>query len=283
MSPLPYHDTYSIEDLAQLIHDWEGRARARDRQAGLRGHWHHRRRRGQGRGDIITIAGNTGGTGAAQVTSLKNTGRAAEIGLAEVHQALCRTGLRQKVTLRCSGAHQTGSDVAKSALLGGDSFEFGTTALMMLKCVMAKNCNVKCPAGLTTNAEAFEGDPRALAQYPINVAHEVRDILAALGLKSLREARGRTDLLQLLAHQNQVGQMDMHRMLAVLLERLIAEPVYLEANFTVDDALLEEIRPVLLDPASTGIEVDYAPGSRTATRQPVASLPSMSSASCSTR
>ena len=87
----------------------------------------------------------------------------------------------------------------------------------------------------------------------------MRDILAALGLKSLREARGRTDLLQLLAHQNQVGQMDMHRMLAVLPERPIAEPVYLEANFTVDDALLEEIRPALLDPASTGIEVDYAP------------------------
>ena len=148
--------------------------------------------------------------------------------------------------------------------------------------VMAKNCNVKCPAGLTTNAEAFEGDPRALAQYLINVAHEVRDILAALGLKSLREARGRTDLLQLLAHQNQVGQIDMHRMLAVLPERPIAEPVYLEANFSVDDALLEEI------PRRCWTRPDrhrgrlHAPA-RTATRPPVASLPSMSSASCSTR
>ena len=82
---------------------------------------------------------------------MKYTGRAAEIGIAEVHQALLANGLRDKVVLRCSGAHQTGSDVVKSALLGADSFEFGTTALMMLKCVMAKNCNVKCPAGLTTN------------------------------------------------------------------------------------------------------------------------------------
>ena len=107
--------------------------------------------------DVINVAGNTGGTGAASVTSLKYTGRVAEIGIAEVHQALCANGLRQKVVLRCSGAHQTASDVIKSAMLGGDSFEFGTTALMMLKCVMAKNCNIKCPAGLTTNAEAFDG------------------------------------------------------------------------------------------------------------------------------
>ena len=260
VSPPPHHDTYSIEDLAQLIHDCKAaRVRVIVKLVSSEGIGTIAVGVAKAGADIINVAGNTGGTGAAQVTSLKNTGRAAEIGLAEVHQALCRTGLRQKVTLRCSGAHQTGSDVVKSALLGGDSFEFGTTALMMLKCVMAKNCNVKCPAGLTTNAEAFEGDPRALAQYLINVAHEVREILAQLGLRSLWDARGRTDLLQLLAHQNRVGQMDMHRMLAVLPERPIAEPVYLEANFTVDDALLDQIRPALLDPASTEINVSYAP------------------------
>ncbi len=168
--------------------------------------------------------------------------------MAEVHQALCRTGLASRRSkLRCSGAHQTGSDVVKSALLGGDSFEFGTTALMMLKCVMAKNCNIKCPAGLTTNAEAFEGDPRALAQYLINVAHEVREILGVAGSDSpCRKARGRTDLLQLLKHENNVGQMDMNRMLAILPERKIDDPVYLEANFEVDDALWDQVRPQLL-------------------------------------
>ena len=100
--------------------------------------------------------------------------------------------------LRCSGAHQTASDVVKSALLGADSFEFGTTAMMMMKCVMAKNCNVKCPAGLTTNAEMFNGDARVLAQFYLNIAHEVREILAEIGLKSLRQSRGRSDLLHLI-------------------------------------------------------------------------------------
>ena len=258
VSPPPHHDTYSIEDLAQLIHDCKAaRVRVIVKLVSSEGIGTIAVGVAKAGADLINIAGNTGGTGAAQVTSLKNTGRAAEIGLAEVHQALCRTGLRQKVKLRCSGAHQTGSDVVKSALMGGDSFEFGTTALMMLKCVMAKNCNVKCPAGLTTNAEAFEGDPRALAQYLINVAHEVRGILASLGLKSLEEARGRTDLLQLLKHQNNVGQMDMNRMLAVQTERRIDDPVYLEANFEVDDALWEQVRPQLLAASAQTISIDF--------------------------
>ncbi len=97
--------------------------------------------------DVINVAGNTGGTGAAAVTSLKYAGRSAEIGVAEVHQALVANGIRQKVVLRASGAHQTASDVVKSALLGADSYEFGTTALMMLKCVMAKNCNINARPG----------------------------------------------------------------------------------------------------------------------------------------
>ena len=101
---------------------------------------------------------------------MKNTGRAAELGIAEVHKALCANGIRDKVILRASNAHQIGSDVIKSAIMGADSFEFGTTALMMLKCVMAKNCNIKCPAGLTTNPEVYEGDSRALAQYFLNIA-----------------------------------------------------------------------------------------------------------------
>ena len=258
VSPPPHHDTYSIEDLAQLIHDCKAaRVRVIVKLVSSEGIGTIAVGVAKAGADLINIAGNTGGTGAAQVTSLKNTGRAAEIGLAEVHQALCRTGLRQKVKLRCSGAHQTGADVVKSALMGGDSFEFGTTALMMLKCVMAKNCNIKCPAGLTTNAEAFEGDPRALAQYLINVAHEVREILASLGLTSLEQARGRTDLLQLLKHPNNVGQMDMSRMLAILPERRIDDPVYLEANFEVDDALWESVRPQLVAGASAAISIDY--------------------------
>ncbi|WP_201746179.1 glutamate synthase-related protein [Veronia nyctiphanis] len=161
VSPPPHHDTYSIEDLGQLIHDAKAaRVRVIVKLVSSEGIGTIAVGVAKAGADVINVAGNTGGTGAAQVTSLKNTGRAADIGIAEVHQALSENGLRDKVVLRCSNAHQTGVDVVKSAILGGDSFEFGTTALMMLKCVMAKNCNLKCPAGLTTNPELYKGDPR---------------------------------------------------------------------------------------------------------------------------
>ncbi len=248
ISPPPHHDTYSIEDLAQLIHDCKAaRVRVIVKLVSSEGIGTIAVGVAKAGADVINVAGNTGGTGAAAVTSLKYAGRSAEIGVAEVHQALVANGLRQKVTLRCSGAHQTGSDVVTSALLGGDSFEFGTTALMMLGCVMAKNCNVKCPAGLTTNAEAFEGDPRALAQYLLNIAHDVRQILARLGLRSLREARGRTDLLQLLDHPASVGRLDVRNLLAQVPEKVVEDPEYLEKDFHTDDALLERVRTALVD------------------------------------
>lgn len=256
ISPPPHHDTYSIEDLAQLIHDCKAaRVRVIVKLVSSEGIGTIAVGVAKAGADVINVAGNTGGTGAAAVTSLKYAGRSAEIGVAEVHQALVANGLRQKVTLRCSGAHQTGSDVVTSALLGGDSFEFGTTALMMLGCVMAKNCNVKCPAGLTTNAEAFEGDPRALAQYLLNIAHDVRQILARLGLRSLREARGRTDLLQLLDHPASVGRLDVRALLAQVPEKVVADPEYLEKDFHTDDALLERVRTALVDHAQEHVLV----------------------------
>ncbi|MEM1345345.1 MAG: glutamate synthase-related protein, partial [Pseudomonadota bacterium] len=248
VSPPPHHDTYSIEDLGQLIHDCKAaRVRVIVKLVSSEGIGTIAVGVAKAGADVINVAGNTGGTGAASVTSLKYTGRAAEIGIAEVHQALCANGIRQKVWLRCSGAMQTGSDVVKAALLGGDSFEFGTTALMMLKCVMAKNCNIKCPAGLTTNAEAFDGDPRALAQYLLNITHEVREILARLGLKSLAEARGRGDLLHLLDHPASVGQLNLRAMLTRVPENRVENPIYLERDYAVDDVLIEQVRHRLID------------------------------------
>ncbi|MFK8256986.1 glutamate synthase-related protein [Erwinia sp. AnSW2-5] len=256
VSPPPHHDTYSIEDLAQLIHDCKAaRVRVIVKLVSSEGIGTIAVGVAKAGADVINVAGNTGGTGAASVTSLKYTGRVAEIGIAEVHQALCANGLREKVLLRCSGAQQTGSDVVKSALLGGDSFEFGTTALMMLKCVMAKNCNVKCPAGLTTNAEAFDGDPRQLAQYFINVAHEVREMLARLGLRSLREARGRSDLLHLMDHPLEVGKLDLRAMLTVVPELKIARPVYLEKDFELDNGWVDLLNDQLVSQGSTEIKL----------------------------
>ena len=257
VSPPPHHDTYSIEDLAQLIHDCKAaRVRVIVKLVSSEGIGTIAVGVAKAGADVINVAGNTGGTGAAAVTSLKYAGRSAEIGIAEVHQALVANGLRDKVVLRCSGAHQTASDVVTSALLGGDSFEFGTTALMMLKCVMAKNCNIKCPAGLTTNPEVFDGDPRALAQYLLNISHEIREILARLGLRSLAEARGRADLLQLLDHPSAVGDLDVRAMLTVVPERHVANPIYLEKDFRTDDALIERVRTALVSHAQRGIVVD---------------------------
>ena len=238
VSPPPHHDTYSIEDLAQLIHDCKAaRVRVIVKLVSTEGIGTIAVGVAKAGADVINVAGNTGGTGAAQVTSLKHSGRIAELGLAEVHQALAVNGLRGKVILRCSGAHQTGLDVIKSCLLGADSFEFGTTALMMLKCVMAKNCNIKCPVGLTTPHEVFDGDPRALAQYLMNVATEVRGHLAQLGFPSLRAMRGRADLLHLVDHPALVGHYRMDAFLRHVAEVEVKDPVFLQAEFAIDDTL----------------------------------------------
>ncbi|GED97436.1 hypothetical protein nbrc107697_14750 [Gordonia crocea] len=248
ISPPPHHDTYSIEDLAQLIHDCKAaRVRVIVKLVSSEGIGTIAVGVAKAGADVINVAGNTGGTGAAAVTSLRYAGRVAEIGLAEVHQALCANGLRSKVVLRVSGAHQTGRDVVVSALLGADSFEFGTSALMSIGCVMAKNCNVRCPAGLTTNPELFEGDPRAVAQYLLNVAAEVREVLAANGLTSLAQARGRTDLLSVLDHPAIVGRIRPDALLARIDEVVIADPVYLERDYAVDDELVAQVRAALVD------------------------------------
>ena len=243
VSPPPHHDTYSIEDLGQLIHDAKAaRVKVGVKLVSSEGIGTIAVGVAKAGADVINVAGNTGGTGAAAVTSLKHAGRSPEIGIAEVHQALSVNGLRDKVILRCSGAHQSGLDVVKSAILGADSFEFGTTALMMLRCVMAKNCNIKCPAGLTTAHEEFKGDPRVLAQYFMNVAHEVRELLASLGYKNLRDIRGKTDLLHLIDHPCMVGQLNLTKMLRQVEEIKIEKPIYLEADFKTDDKILERVK-----------------------------------------
>ncbi len=143
----------------------------------------------------------------------------------------------------------------KSTILGGDSFEFGTTALMMLKCVMAKNCNVKCPAGLTTNPELYQGDPRALAQYFLNVAHEVREILATLGYQSLKAIRGKTDLLHLANHHSIVGRLDVTGLLNEVKEVRYSNPVYLEADFTPDNQVFNQLVEEYFNSSQSEIEL----------------------------
>jgi glutamate synthase (NADPH/NADH) large chain len=257
VSPPPHHDTYSIEDLGQLIHDAKAaRVKVVVKLVSSEGIGTIAVGVAKAGADVINVAGNTGGTGAAAVTSLKNTGRSPEIGIAEVHQALAVNGLRDKIVLRCSAAHQNGVDVVKSAILGGDSFEFGTTALMMLRCVMAKNCNIRCPAGLTTAHEEFKGDPRILAQFFMNLAHEVREILADLGYSSLQEIRGKTELLHLINHSSMVGQIHLHKLLAEVQEIKIEKPVYLEKDFAIDDKIFAKVKPALFEQSQKQVIVE---------------------------
>ena len=257
VSPPPHHDTYSIEDLGQLIHDAKAaRVKVGVKLVSSEGIGTIAVGVAKAGADVINVAGNTGGTGAAAVTSLKNSGRSPEIGIAEVHQALAVNGLRNKVILRGSGAHQSGIDVVKSAILGADSFEFGTTVLMMLRCVMAKNCNIKCPAGLTTEHEEFKGDSRVLAQYFMNLAHEVREILAVLGYQSLQEIRGKTDLLHLIDHPSMVGQLDLTKMLAKVDVIVVPKPVYLEASFNVDDKIIEHAKAFIVEGQSSQLVIE---------------------------
>ena len=257
VSPPPHHDTYSIEDLGQLIHDAKAaRVRVIVKLVSSEGIGTIAVGVAKAGADVINVAGNTGGTGAAAVTSLKNTGRSPEIGIAEVHQALAVNGLREKVILRCSAAHQNGVDVVKSAILGGDSFEFGTTALMMLRCVMAKNCNIRCPAGLTTAHEEFKGDPRVLAQFFMNLAHEVREILASLGYSSLAEIRGKTELLHLINHSCMVGQIHLHKLLAEVQEVKVDKPIYLEKDFSIDDLAYAQIKTALFEKGQKQVIVE---------------------------
>ena len=257
VSPPPHHDTYSIEDLGQLIHDAKAaRVRVIVKLVSSEGIGTIAVGVAKAGADVINVAGNTGGTGAAAVTSLKNTGRSPEIGIAEVHQALSVNGLRDKVILRCSAAHQNGTDVVKSAILGGDSFEFGTTALMMLRCVMAKNCNIRCPAGLTTAHEEFKGDPRVLAQFFMNLAHEVREILAELGYSSLQELRGKTELLHLIDHPNMVGQIHLQKLLSEVEAIKIEKPVYLEKDFCFDDIFIDRIKAELFGKRQKQLVID---------------------------
>ncbi|AMK78736.1 MULTISPECIES: glutamate synthase-related protein [Methylomonas] len=257
VSPPPHHDTYSIEDLGQLIHDAKAaRVRVVVKLVSSEGIGTIAVGVAKAGADVINVAGNTGGTGAAAVTSLKNTGRSPEIGIAEVHQALAANGLRDKVILRCSAAHQNGADVVKSAILGGDSFEFGTTALMMLRCVMAKNCNIRCPAGLTTAHEEFKGDPRVLAQFFMNLAHEVREILADLGYTSLQEIRGKTELLHLIDHPSMVGQIHLQKLLAEVPVIKIEKPIYLEKDFAIDDLIFARVKSALFEKGQKQVIVE---------------------------
>jgi glutamate synthase domain-containing protein 2/glutamate synthase domain-containing protein 1/glutamate synthase domain-containing protein 3 len=204
ISPPPHHDIYSIEDLAQLIYDLK---RVNPRAAvGVKlvsgcGVGTIAAGVAKAYADYIVIAGQSGGTGASPLSSIKYAGNPWELGLAEAQQVLIHNGLRGRVRLRTDGGLRTARDIVMAALLGADEFAFGTAVLVALGCDMARQCHLNtCPTGIATQRPElrakFRGKPEHLVRFFDELAAEVRQVLATLGLPSLREATGRTDLLE---------------------------------------------------------------------------------------
>ncbi|HEY7876446.1 MAG TPA: glutamate synthase large subunit [Actinomycetota bacterium] len=222
ISPPPHHDIYSIEDLAQLIFDLK---QANDRAAvsvklvSSEGVGTIAAGVVKGLADVVHVAGGDGGTGASPLSSIKNAGLPWETGLAETQAALVANGLRGRTRVRVDGGFKTGRDVVVAALLGADEFSFGTAALVAEGCILVRTCHRDtCPVGIATqNPELrakFAGTPEMVARYLMLVAEEVRGLLASLGLRTLDEAVGRTDLLRQRAIEGRGASLDLTPLLA---------------------------------------------------------------------
>lgn len=205
ISPPPHHDIYSIEDMAQLIHDLKNanrHARISVKLVAKAGVGTIAAGVAKGAADVIVISGYDGGTGASPKTSIKHTGLPWELGLAEAHQTLMLNGLRDRVTLETDGKLMTGKDVVMAALLGAEEFGFATAPLIVLGCVMMRACHLDtCPVGVATqNPELrakFMGSADHVVNYMRFVAEEMREYMSILGFRTVEEMVGRTDVLQI--------------------------------------------------------------------------------------
>ena len=210
ISPPPHHDIYSIEDLAQLIFDLKQinpSALISVKLVSEPGIGTIATGVAKAYADLITVSGYDGGTGASPLTSVKYAGSPWELGLAEVQQALVENGLRHKVRLQVDGGLKTGLDVIKGAILGAESFGFGTAPMVALGCKYLRICHLNnCATGVATQNqtlrdEHFRGLPEMVANYFEALAQDIREILAGLGVEKLTDLIGRTDLLEVIAGQ----------------------------------------------------------------------------------
>ena len=204
ISPPPHHDIYSIEDLAQLIYDLKQvnpKARVCVKLVAKSGVGGIAVGVVKSYADVVLISGHEGGTGASPLTSIKHAGLPWELGLAETHQSLVASHLRDRVILRADGGMRSGLDIVKAAVLGAEEFNFGTMALIALGCVYVKKCHLNnCPVGIATQdpkyRERFKGKPANLVNYMNAIATECRSILASLGIPTMDALVGRLELLK---------------------------------------------------------------------------------------
>ncbi|HVM07928.1 MAG TPA: glutamate synthase large subunit [Acidimicrobiales bacterium] len=203
ISPPPHHDIYSIEDLAQLIHDLKNSnpsARIHVKLVAEVGVGTVAAGVSKAHADVVLISGHDGGTGASPLTSLKHAGAPWELGLAETQQTLLLNGLRDRIVVQVDGQLKTGRDVVIAALLGAEEYGFATAPLVVSGCIMMRVCHLDtCPVGIATQnpvlRERFTGSPDFVVTFFEYIAEEVREILASLGFRSLEEAIGHVEAL----------------------------------------------------------------------------------------
>ena len=205
ISPPPHHDIYSIEDLAQLIYDLKNvnpRARISVKLVAEVGVGTVAAGVSKAHADVVLISGDSGGTGASPLSSIKHAGIPWELGLAETQQVLVMNDLRSRIIVQTDGKLATGRDVAVAALLGAEEFGFATFPLITMGCIMMRKCHLNtCPAGIATQDPAlrakFQGAPENVINFFFYVAEELREIMAELGFRKLRDMVGRVDMLEM--------------------------------------------------------------------------------------
>jgi glutamate synthase domain-containing protein 2/glutamate synthase domain-containing protein 3 len=269
ISPPPHHDIYSIEDLAQLIHDLKnanvhGNVSVKlvsevgvgTVAAGV----------SKGKSDLVTISGDSGGTGASPLSSIKHAGLPWELGLAETHQVLVENNLRSRIRVQTDGQIKTGRDVAIAFLLGADEVGFATLPLIIEGCIMMRKCHLNtCPVGIATQdpelRKKFTGKPEHVVNLFFFIAEEVREIMAQLGFRTVNEMIGRTDILAFnpLEEHWKAKKLDLSRVLRVA-DVWEGETLYCSKQQdhglekSLDNDLLEKAKPVLDAPSREAIQ-----------------------------
>ena len=274
ISPPPHHDIYSIEDLAQLIYDLKNAnkdARISVKLVSEAGVGTVASGVAKAGAQVILISGYDGGTGAAPITSIQNAGMPWELGLAESHQTLIRNGLRNKVIIETDGKLMSGRDVVIAALLGAEEYGFATAPLVTMGCVMMRVCNKDtCPVGVATQnpelRKRFAGKPEYVVNFMRFIAEEMREIMADLGVRTIDELVGRTDLLKIneKRYQGRNAKIDLSAILdnpfadkSMKIEYAKKNPYDFKLEETVDTkVLLKQFESALDKGQKKSIEVD---------------------------
>ncbi len=265
ISPPPHHDIYSIEDLAQLIHDLKEvnpRAKVTVKLVSEAGVGTVAAGVAKAHADVVLISGHDGGTGASPLSSIKNAGTPWELGVAETQQVLMMNNLRDRIVLRTDGGMRTGRDIVLAAMLGAEQFNFGTTALIALGCVYVRQCHLNtCPVGIATQDEKlrakFKGTPDMVVNFFNGVAREVREILASLGARSIEDVIGRPEYLRQREAPNhpKANTLDLKRLLVDVVGKDDPSPRHCTrqrndppiSESPLDDGVLQDAKNAIVD------------------------------------